>query len=550
MTGLEVFTLPEVPTCPSVDLSSARLPPFSHQAAATAFVYHHVYSLNASEMGTGKTKILIDAACALYRDGVIDRVIVITPAGIRQVWAHPELGELKKHLWDGLPVRVTEYHSKLKQWKQSWPENNEGLSWIVTNYEYVIERMIKGEVTASSRERIETLLRYCGPKTLLVLDESSAIKNPSAEQTKSCMKFRKRCGRVHLMNGTPVSEGAGDLFSQGNILHPSILDCPSKTQFRARYAIEEPVRGAGGLPLLTKWGTPVKTVKSWKNLNDLERRFAPYVIRYMKADCLDLPEKLPTVPLFVPLSTSWATYKEMRDEAMVWLTENEASTSPQITTKIMRLSQITSGFLGGVAENDILEREATGPVDFDPEVRVPDKYEKTVGSEKLDFFLDWLAQRVEEDPHFKLLVWSVHRNEIIRVVDTLKLHYQHVGIIIGGQKLDERAIAVQLLDPRTAPEGPAIVVGSPYAGGKGLTLTAAHTVVYLSNGYSLGARLQSEDRVHRAGQRNVVSYFDLVATGPQGQKTVDLAVIQALQRKDDLSTATTSAWLSALREES
>jgi SNF2 family DNA or RNA helicase len=83
----------------------------------------------------------------------------------------------------------------------------------------------------------------------------------------------------------------------------------------------------------------------------------------------------------------------------------------------------------------------------------------------------------------------------------------------------------------------------------GLNLTAAHTVMYLSNDYSLKTRLQSEDRVHRPGQTNVVSYYDVVATGPDGQKTIDHHIIKALREKNDIATWTTSAWLAALRED-
>jgi SNF2 family DNA or RNA helicase len=82
----------------------------------------------------------------------------------------------------------------------------------------------------------------------------------------------------------------------------------------------------------------------------------------------------------------------------------------------------------------------------------------------------------------------------------------------------------------------------------GLNLTSAYTVVYMSNSYSLKVRLQSEDRVHRPGQVNTVSYYDVIATGPQGQKTVDSVVMKALRDKEQLATWTTSAWVKALQE--
>jgi SNF2 family DNA or RNA helicase len=123
-----------------------------------------------------------------------------------------------------------------------------------------------------------------------------------------------------------------------------------------------------------------------------------------------------------------------------------------------------------------------------------------------------------------------------------------VAPLWGSQKKQERADALRLLDPRTAPTGPVVVVGTPKTGSLGLNLTAAHTVIYMSNDYSLMTRKQSGDRVHRPGQRHVVSYFDVVATGPQGQKTIDHTILKALQTKQDLASWTTAAWLAELRE--
>jgi len=124
-----------------------------------------------------------------------------------------------------------------------------------------------------------------------------------------------------------------------------------------------------------------------------------------------------------------------------------------------------------------------------------------------------------------------------------------VGEIRGGQKKEERAAALRLLDPRTAPDGPVIVCGTPASGSMGLNLASAHTVVYLSNDHSLKTRLQSEDRVHRPGQINHVSYYDVLATGPQGQQTIDHVIIKALRNKEALATWTTQAWVDALKRE-
>ena len=470
----------------------------------------------ADEMGAGKTLQVIVTAQLLHEADVIDRVVVVCPASVRFVWVDEELGELKKHLF--LPAFVTEYHAKLRQWG-----NKAGLRFVITNYDFIRDECKKSGIV---NERLIRLLAHCGPKTLLVLDESSAVKNHSAQQTKACMALRKKCGRVILLNGTPIANNPGDLFSQALMMDPKILDCKSWYVFRARYA--------------KMGGWMQKQITGWVNLEDLQRRLAPYVLRRLKKDCLDLPEKLPSVPLAVPLTEqTWRIYKQMRDEMVAWLTSTTVVTVAQAIVKAIRLAQITSGFVGGV-EDEVEDWEST----VAPVISI-----KEVGREKLDFFLAWLEERLAEDPNFKLLVWCRFRPELARVLAALQQRGGlSLGEIRGGQKKDERDAALRLLDPRTAPEGPVVVCGTPSSGSMGLNLTTAHTVIYLSNDFSLKTRLQSEDRVHRPGQVNTVSYYDVIATGPQGQKTVDHVVMKALRDKEQLASWTTAAWVRALQE--
>jgi len=74
-------------------------------------------------------------------------------------------------------------------------------------------------------------------------------------------------------------------------------------------------------------------------------------------------------------------------------------------------------------------------------------------------------------------------------------------------------------------------VGNPQTGGYGITLTAASTVIYYSNGYDLEKRLQSEDRAHRIGQKKSVTYIDLIA-----EKTIDEKIVKALRKKIDIAS--------------
>lgn len=531
-----------------VDWSLCRTSPYEHQKVGVKAIIEHAFFFLADEMGVGKTKQTIDAAQFLFQAGLIEKVLVVCPASVRGVWFDAELGELAKHLWTTTPVKVLEFHARIRGWMNG-PESTKRMQWMITNYDFI-----------RSKNRLEQLYPFCGPKTMLILDESSAVKNDKAQQTKACLSLRRRCSRVLLLNGTPIANSPLDMYSQANIMHPNILACQSFFHFRSRYAV------LGGFQQ--------KQIIGWTNLEDLQRRMSPHILRRLKTDCLDLPEKLPAVTITVPMTAErWPMYKEMRDEMIAWLDQATVSAAPQAIVKAIRLAQLTSGFIGGLSDQShLLDEDAladdparpdwlpgTTPGNTQQGGQGDNKGQnpsqpgsiREVGREKLDAFLEQLDMFLGQDPNLKLLVWCRFRPELFRLFNELGHHNQrlNLGLIVGGQKRAEREHALRLLDPRTAPKGPAVVIGTPASGSMGLNLTAAHTVVYMSNDYSLKTRMQSEDRVHRPGQRNNVSYFDIIATGPNGQKTIDHAIMKALRTKEDIARWTTSAWIQALREE-
>jgi hypothetical protein len=483
-------------------------PLFKHQVSDIELIIKNPYFMNASEQGSGKTRTAIEAAQRLYQSGEIDQLIVVAPAPLRtNVWWDEELGQLKQYLT--VPAEVTEYWSKTSRWDN---EGDNPLHVIVTNYEFL-----------RPAKRLEPLLKVAAArKTFLILDESSAVSSHTAQQTKACAHLRAVSKRVLLMNGTPVDESPGHAYAQFRLMHPSILACKNWWHFRARYAI------LGG------WQG--KQIVKWTNLDDLSKRTAPYVVRHMKKDCLDLPPKLPPVSMSAAMKPdTWKLYKEMREETVAWFDDNTYATAAQAGVRIMRLAQMTSGFVGGV-------------VDLETEKELPPR---EVGREKLKVMLEWLEQRMHEEPNLKLLIWSRFRAEVERTLVELRTIYPKVqiGAIWGGQKGTERSESISLLDPRHAPAGPAFVVGTVQTGAMGLNLAAAHDVVYLSNDWSARIRSQSEERVHRPGQTFPVSYFEILATGPKGQKTVDHQILKALQRKGEDARLTMAEWSDMLKEE-
>lgn len=590
----------------SLNFSRCRLPPFQHQREDTEWVVKHPYTFIASEMRTGKTKIIIDAAQFLYDAGIINKVIVLTPAPVRDVWADETLGEIAKHAWCDVPNKVVEYHSRVRVWSNQSAHTttnaHNSLHWYISNFEFL-----------RSRARLQQLLPACGLKTWLVLDESSFVKNYAAQQTKTCVQLRRLCGRVTLLNGTPLFHSPLDLFSQGNLVSERILECKYVTHFKARYALQKPVLGLGGKPIDNGHGKPVLKIDGWTNLEDLERRFAPYTVRRLQAECLDLPPKLDPVTLTATLEdATWRAYKSMRDELIVWLKSGEIVTSASAAIKTLRLSQITGGFLSGVeptgitVDPDLFNQICTctmngldtclvhGGRDGQPgfytgaevvpiDRRTNSSHESVVGEtecsigtdsssagtttdqngpstaqrhveigrEKLDVLLWFIDERLKADPNLHLVAWSRFRAEVFRAEKEVRERFPQfqTAVILGDQKKSERLHALSLLKPETSPTGPVFVAGIEGTGSFGLDMTAAHTCVSMSTGYSPGRTLQTLDRVYGPGQKHPIAYYNIMAVGPRGQKTIDHDILTTRLTGENIAQRTAAAWVKALTKD-
>jgi superfamily II DNA/RNA helicase len=174
---------------------------------------------------------------------------------------------------------------------------------------------------------------------------------------------------------------------------------------------------------------------------------------------------------------------------------------------------------------------------------------REIGREKLDLLLSWIRDQQQQDPALKLIVWCRFRAELLRLRDELAARQSHVYAIHGDQPQHERELAIRMMDPRTSPASESVILlGTLGTGARGLTLTASHTVVYLSNDFRYGTYVQSVDRTHRPSQVSPVSYFDVVATGPQGQRTIDHAILAARAKKQNLSDLTTAGWVTLLKD--
>jgi SNF2 family DNA or RNA helicase len=581
-------------------IERSRRTPYAHQIVGVDWLVDLVRPeegrvlpgglLVADEMRLGKTKQVIDAAQVLFERDEIDTVIVVAPNSVRDVWYDPEMGEIVKHSWMGAQAEVTEYHQKCRTWlwtRNGGPESKRTLKWLITNFDFIRSR-VKRIGRGWTGPRLAPLLATANKKTLLVIDESSAVSNYRSLQTRSILALRRRCGRVWLLNGTPMSESLEDYYSQALILDPRILACSGKTEFMARYA----VYGQVVAQVQTKWGKQeIRSVAGWKHaqrpgccegvppslqqqmhawdgIGDLQQRLAPYVLRRERKDCMDLPPKLDPVILRVTLSDeSWRVYKELRDEFAAWLGSNTVVPAAQAGVRVMRLAQVCGGYVGGLESLLAAEpcpacsgagQDSSGTgcarcaglgIVAPQGAKTPSTLE--LGREKLDVLMEHLEGRLREDPNVRVLIWCRFRAEMDRLTKELcsSLIPRTVSIH-GGQTREERQEALRVMHPDApAFKGPAALTGTLGTGSMGLNLAGAHEVIYYSNGWSLKQRLQSEDRPVGPGQTHPVSYHDLVACGPRGQRTVEHEVVAALRAKEDLARWSREKWIRILKEE-
>lgn len=458
---------------------------------------------------TGKSKIIIDSGAYLYAQGAIDAIMIIAPNGVHRNWV---INEIPKHCPDYIDYKYAYYASSLNKSEKEKLNSvlkYKGLKLISMNVEAL--------ATKKGKEFLNNFLECF--RSMLLVDESTSIKNPKAARTKTLLKMKNKAYFRRILTGTPVTQGPLDLFTQFNFLDDDILRTSSYYAFRNRYCIMKEMRHNG---------RSFQVVDSYCNLDELQELIAPYSDRLLKVDCLDLPEKV-YQKHYVNLSDAQLkVYKELKKD-MVAEIEGQFISTQLALTKLLRLQQIIGGFI-----------QFDQTIEFDEDMHpIIHAKEAPKPIDKVNPRIEALAGLVEETQG-KVIIWARFRAEIEAICARLRALYPH-GVVEyhGGIPNDERARNIELFQED---QNIKVFVANK-AAWYGLTLTAASTVIYYSNEYSLEGRLQSEDRAHRIGQRNNVNYIDIIAPD-----TVDEHIVTALRSKKDISNIITgdeelSNWL-------
>lgn len=485
------------------------LPPYPYQMAGIKHIISRPFAAVFDEQGVGKTKQTIDACSILFQNKQIDMVIIVAPNSVRGVWDNNDTGEIKKHCHsDYIVIR---YDNSFKA--KALPIVNNQLLWVTISYSFLRARL----------KKFLELVKSSGKRFMLVLDESSFVKSYKAQQTDACWQLRQFCTRCVILNGTPYGDNILDYWSQFNILDPTAIRNMNYYHFRAKYAI----LASGENKRL---GTTFNKVVGFntEEVEKLKTQLAPWIIRREKVDVLpDLPPKLPPVYIEAALSKSaWQQYLDMKNELVAWIDNDVHSQASNAAVKVGRLSQITSGFLGGLKDVN------TG------ELTEESSLIKEIDDGKLNAFLEfWETNRDKQ-----ILVWCRFRAEMFRLFDKLKELGGNPGLIIGGQVDTDRQSSIDGFKTGKVDT----LIGNAGAGGFGLTLTNCHTVVYMSLDHSLIKFQQSSDRVHRPGQQMPCSYYFIVGTGPNRERTIDSTIIKAVLNKEEMAKWTMNKWREAI----
>jgi SNF2 family DNA or RNA helicase len=458
--------------------------PFAHQLKALEMSWDKKVFAYFMEMGTGKSKVLIDNMSILYDKGHINGALIIAPKGVYKNWFD---SEIPTHMSDHIEKTMVLWESTAGKSKEK--ELN---TLFKSSYDlHILIMNVEALSTKKGKQFAEKFLSC--HKTLMAIDESTTIKNPSAIRTKTIINLGDKVSYKRILTGSPVTKSPLDLFTQCYFLDPWLLDHQSYYTFKTRYAVTKQINVSGRM---------VQIVVGYRNLPELSEKLKPFSHRVLKDDCLDLPPKTYMKRTIQLTEEQKKVYKQMKEIALATL-NGKLTTTHNVITQLMRLHQITCGHF-----------------------KSDDGQTQKIASNRLDELMDVLSEM-----EGKAVIWAHYRYDIEVIVEAIKKEYGDNSVVTyyGDTSTEDRQKAIKLIqDPKSEVR---FIVGTPQTGGYGITLTGASTMIYYSNGYDLEKRQQSEARIDRIGQEKPMTYIDIIAEG-----TVDEKIVKALRTKVDIAT--------------
>jgi len=457
--------------------------PRAHQIAALAKAAKRPSFFYMMDMGTGKSKVALDEAMELYCEGKINRILIVAGKGSYADW-------INKHIPENVPADIPVVPHL---WRGgSLEKERRNLNAIMATSDILPVLVMNIEALGASKTAKTVANNFVGVRTLIIVDESSKIRNIDAQRTKEMIKLGQRAAYRRALTGLAVPKNPLDLWGQFAFLGLERILGNSYFGFRARYCVLKPIFVAGG--------RTVQVVDGFRDLNKLQERIEPHVFRVLKSDCLDLPPKI-FERVHVPLTDEQhRIYDDLKKKAT---SEIESGVHMTTSNALARLTAMQRVVLG-------IARDEAGNL-------------HCLDSNRTDIMLD-----VINEMSGKIVIWAAFRYDVIVISEALATAYPNRKVVFyhGDVSLKNREIAVSEFQDGDAD----FFVGTLDTGSFGITLTSANNVIYYSNDFDLEFRMQSEDRCHRDGQTKSVTYVDLVATG-----TIDEKILDVLQQKKSVA---------------
>ena len=416
--------------------------------------------------------------------GKIDRLLIVAPTSVVAVWPK-ELREYAKFKYT-CKTLLGEKQQRIKQIDDLLKFPFKALKIAVINYE-----------STWRPEILEKLKEF--DADMVIADESQRIKTYDAAQSKAMHELGDQARYKLILSGTPVQTAAIDIWSQYRFLDKTVFG-ENFFKFRGRYAI---MGGYGN-----------KKIVGYRDLEGLIKKEHSIAFRVTKDEALDLPEQTFETRRIQFSPKEKSLYERLKKDSYAELDNGGHITATTVLTKLLRLQQLTGGFL--------VQDEAQKP--------------QLVSRAKLDALTDIIVDYVIGSGK-KLVVFARFIAEVKAIIDlaakVLPKDLKQVAIYGDVKKEDRGDIVKQFQeDPSTV-----LFVGQIDTAGTGITLTAADTCVYYSKNFNYATYSQSLSRIHRIGQRNCCTYIDLEIEG-----TIDELISSALSRKEDMAKTVVDNW--------
>lgn len=485
-----------------------RLRPLDYQLRIFAAARHMTnIALAPVAMGTGKTKMSLDIAADKFLRNEIDGVCVIAPNGVHRQW-------IKSAIPTHLHQDVRE-NAQFAAWSptRKTPPGIAAPNAIRSRYLRVLSFNVEAFSSSSGKAMIAARQFLQSGRMMLIMDESSRIKNNRAARTKSILMLRQYAKVRVILSGTPITKGLEDLYTQFQFLDPNIIGLSNFYAFRNRYCVTVPAyRGAA---------MGAVKITGYRNVEEFVGKIAPHSFVIPK-DVLGLPEKTYERREVLMSTEQKRLYRAMANELVEDLRAQRIASPANAAVRITRLQQL---LCGRVITETVFEDETV------------EQYEEPVPSNRLEALLDVLNEHDGQ-----AVIWCRFTQDIKEIESLLSGDNIPVVTYFGETSEADRAEAVRKFASGEA----RYFIANPAAAGTGLDgLQVAGLAVYYSNAFAAEPRWQSEDRIHRIGMRGRAHYVDLVVPG-----TVDTMILSNLRKKGDLARAVFENPESLIEEES